>query len=77
MKVDRENYFKTLDFVNEINAKNFWELDLSEFFENLPEDKKRMLREKYSNINNYNIIYLLSSQEYLRKEYDIKLSKSE
>ena len=32
MKVNREKYFDVLDFINEVNGKDLWDLDLSFYY---------------------------------------------
>ena len=74
MKINREEYFDTLDYINEVNVKKFEDLDLSDFFGEITKKKKKEIRDSFKQLNNYNIIYLLISQKTLRDQLKIKLS---
>ena len=77
MKIEREFYFDTLDFMNSMNNLEFYKLDLSEFFVDPTEDKLKKVQERFPDTLNYNKLYLLITQPILRDMFDIKLNNEE
>lgn len=76
MKIDVDQYLDVLDYLNEINRKEFEDLDLTDFFENPPDrDKKIEIKEKFTKLNNYNRIYVLVAYENMRDEFGLILKE--
>ena len=75
LKIDREKYFDTLDYVNELNRVEFTELDLSDFFTNCDDEMKTKISERLTKMNNYNKIYVLIAYENLRDEFGLILAE--
>jgi hypothetical protein len=76
MKIDIDKYFDALDYLTEVNGKDFEELDLSELFTPSP-DKELLLKikEKYTKLNNFNRIYVLVAYQHEREYFKIELNK--
>lgn len=72
--VKLDEYFDSYDYITKINSVEFEDLDLSEFFENADAVMKAKIKEKYTRLNNYNIIYVLSAYEQNRSELGLILS---
>jgi len=77
MKIEREKYFDTLDFMNEMNNVPLSTLDLSEFFTNATEENLLKVEERFPSTLNYNKIYLLITEPVIRDLFDIKLNNEE
>jgi hypothetical protein len=76
MKLIVDKYFDTLDYLTEVNGKEFEELDLSEIFTPAP-DKELLLKikEKYTKLNNFNRIYVLVAYQHERENFKLELNK--
>lgn len=74
MNVHLESFFDTLETLNRINSPRFSQLDLSEFFSTgLEPENLLRLEERFAGQLNFNIIYLLVTQEKIRKHYGMVL----
>ena len=77
MNIDREMYFDTLDYMNDMNNKKFEDLDLSNFFKEPTKDKLKKVDERFPSTLNYNKIYLLITQPLLQEMFDLKLNNED
>jgi hypothetical protein len=76
MKLIVDKYFDALDYLTEVNGKEFEDLDLSEIFTPAP-DKELLLKikEKYTKLNNFNRIYVLVAYQHERENFNLELNK--
>lgn len=74
VKVDVDEFFNVYDYVTALNKEDFSNLDLSDFFANADSDMKNKIKEKYTKLNNFNRIYILSAFEQNRNELGLILN---